>query len=112
MPETNQHYGQGVVDAEPHDPQRMTESEKFFEAERQEEARKRFATYSLWAGLLSLLLLLIPNPAPWLLGPVAILLGIHALLRILVQPAHHAGTFRAVVGIITGLIATLVVLLP
>jgi len=86
----------------------VTESEKFFEAERLEESRKRFATYSLWAGLLSLLLLLIPNPFPWLFGPVTILLGIHALARIFLQPTRHAGTFRAVVGIIMGLAATLV----
>ena len=108
MPEANQHYEPGVLDAESHDPQRMTESEKFFEVERQEEARKRFATYALWAGLLSLLLLLIPNPVPWLFGPVAILLGMHALLRILVQPARHAGTVRALAGLAMGLVAVLI----
>ena len=107
MPEANQHYEPGVLDAESRDPQRMTESEKFFEAERQEEARKRFATYSLWAGLLSLLLL-IPNPFAPYAGVAAILLGLHALVRALLQPTQYAGVFRAVIGSVAGLVATLV----
>lgn len=84
-----------------------TGSAKYFEAERSEESRKRFASYSLWAGMISLLLLLIPNPIPWLLGPVAIALGIHALIRIHLQPKRHAGTARALVGISIGLLSTL-----
>ncbi len=96
----------------PADPERArrlesAESAKYFETERREEHRKRFATYSFAAGLFGLLLLLIPNPAPWLLGPAAILLGIHALIRVLLQPARHAGVRRAVIGIVLGVIATL-----
>lgn len=83
-----------------------TESTKYFEAERLEERRKRFATFAIWAGLLSLLLLLIPNPIAWLFGPVAVLLGLHALLRIHLQPTRYAGTFRALFGLGAGLAAT------
>jgi uncharacterized membrane protein AbrB (regulator of aidB expression) len=82
-------------------------SAEYFEAERREEHRKRFATYSFAAGLFGLLLLLVPNPAPWLLGPAAILLGLHALIRIALQPARYAGLRRALIGIALGIIATL-----
>ena len=108
MPEDNQHNEHGAADPNYPDQQRTTESEKFFEAERLEESRKRFATYSLWVGLLSLLLLLIPNPFAPFASVAAILLGVHALVRIFLQPRRHAGTFRAVVGIVMGLVATLV----
>ena len=99
-----------VSAADPNQAQRRqkTESEKYFEVERREESRKRFATYSFWAGLLSLLLILIPNPVSWLFGPVAILLGIHALVRIFLQPARHTGVARALIGTAIGIIATLV----
>ncbi|MFQ5805374.1 MAG: hypothetical protein ACE5I3_02860 [Phycisphaerae bacterium] len=106
MPDSTSEHGRGAADPQQADPRGLTESAKYFEAERLEESRKRFASYSLWAGLLSLLLLLVPNPAPWLFGPVAIVLGIYALLRIYLQPAHYAGTFRALVGIGAGLVAT------
>ena len=97
----------GAADPQQPSQPKVTESTKYFEAEKSEESRKRFATYSLWAGLISLLLLLIPNPMPWLLGPVAIALGIHALIRIHFQPERHAGVLRALVGILIGLLSTL-----
>ena len=98
---------QGAALPRPADRPGLMESAKYFEAERIEERRKRFASYSLWVGLLSLLLLLVPNPAPWLLGPVAILLGIHALVRIRLRPGRYAGTIRALAGILLGLLAIL-----
>jgi len=108
MPEVDQRCGQGINEQGHADQQRVTESEKFFEVERQEESRKRFATYALWAGLLSLLLLLVPNPFAPYAGGAAILLGVHALARILLQPTRHGGALRAVFGIVVGLVAVLV----
>jgi hypothetical protein len=108
MPEVDQHCEQAAARPDPAGQPRLTESVKFFEAERREEARKRFATYSLWVGLLSLLLLLIPNPFAPFAGATAILLGVHAMARILWQPARHAGTLRAVLGIAMGSVAVLV----
>ena len=107
MPDLGTDPQGGVVEPGEHHRARLTESDKFFDVERREEFRKRFATYALWAGLVSILLLLVPNPVPWLAGPVAIVLGIHALLRIRLQPEQHAGTARALVGMVIGLLATL-----
>jgi uncharacterized membrane protein AbrB (regulator of aidB expression) len=107
MADSAPHHGPGGASPKPADRLGSAESAKYFEVERREEHRKRFATHSFAAGLFGLLLLLIPNPAPWLLGPIAILLGIHALIRILLQPARHGGTLRAVIGIVLGAIATL-----
>ena len=107
MPDTLTDSDTGTVKPARTDGFPSAESTKYFESERLDEARKRFATYSLWAGLLGLLLLLVPNPVPWLAGPVAIVLGIHALIRIHLRPKRHAGTTRALVGIFTGLLATL-----
>jgi hypothetical protein len=87
-----------------------TASAKYFAIERRQEARKRFASYTLWAGLLSLLMLMIPNPVPWLFGPLAIALGVHALLRVAFQPARYAGVTRALIGMGFGLLATIVCL--
>jgi hypothetical protein len=108
VPEVNQHFEHGALDPDNSKQRRMTESEKYFEAERLEEARKRFATYSLWMGLLSLLLLLIPNPFAPYAGVAAVLLGAHALVRAFLQPTRYGGTLRAVLGIVAGLVATLV----
>ncbi len=108
MPDSTLDRNSSAADPNQAQRQQKTESEKYFEVERREESRKRFATYSLWAGLLSLLLILIPNPVSWLFGPVAILLGIHALVRIYLQPARHTGMVRALLGIVMGLVATLV----
>jgi len=112
MPDFTSGHEAGPAKFKPADRLGSAESAKYFEVERREEHRKRFATYSFAAGLFGLLLLLIPNPAPWLLGPLAILLGIHALIRILLQPARYAGTRRAVIGIVLGIIATLASLWP
>jgi hypothetical protein len=108
MPEANQHYEHGAAGPSYEEPQRRTESDKCFEAERLEEARKRFGTYSLWMGLLSLLLLLIPNPFAPYAGVAAVLLGAHALVRAFLQPTRYGGALRAVIGIVAGLVATLV----
>jgi uncharacterized membrane protein AbrB (regulator of aidB expression) len=99
-----------VTNPDESDQSTLTESEKYFQVERVDETRKQFATYSIYAGLTSILLLMIPNPVPWLFGPLAILLGVHALVRILLQPTRHGGTVRAIVGIIIGIISTLVAL--
>lgn len=107
MPEVSQHDGRGIV-APPPDRQRMTESDKCFELERLEESRKRFASLALWAGSLSLLLLVVPNPIARYAGVAAMVLALHALARILLQPACHAGTRRALLGLAMGLVATLV----
>jgi hypothetical protein len=82
-------------------------SDEYFEAERREERRKRWASWSMWFGLIGILLLLIPNPVPWLAGPVAILLGVVALIRIRLAPQRHGGARRAVLGIILGLVSVL-----
>ena len=108
MPDVTSDHGSRDAYTRPAARLESPESAKYFEAERLEESRKRFASYSLWAGLFSLLLLLIPNPAPWLFGPVATLLGVHALVRILLQPTRHAGVLRASIGIALGIIAMVV----
>jgi uncharacterized membrane protein AbrB (regulator of aidB expression) len=108
---TSGHEG-SAADSERADRLESADSAKYFEVERREEHRKRFATYSFAAGLFGLLLLLVPNPAPWLLGPLAILLGIHALIRVALQPKHYGGLRRAVIGMVLGAIATLASLWP
>lgn len=107
MPDTtinpDDHVGEATQPGAPD----LMSSTVYFERERREESRRRLATLSLWAGLLALLLLLVPNPVPWLAGPLAILLGIVALIRIRLDPQRHAGTGRALAGIIIGLVAIL-----
>jgi len=87
-----------------------TESARYFELERLEERRKRLASCALLSGLLSVLLLLVPNPVPWLFGPLALLLGSWALLRSVLQPQRCAGRLRATIGLVLGAVSTLIAL--
>jgi len=67
------------------------------------------ATYTLLLGLASVLLFIVPSPLPLLVGAVAVVFGLYALVRIMLQPSRHSGTPRALVGICLGLFATIAI---
>lgn len=105
MPDSTLHAESDAGESSQSSDGRLMGSAEYFEAERRDEARKRLASYSLWAGLIGILLLLIPNPIPWLAGPLAVLLGILALICIRLRPERCGGTGRAVVGILLGVVS-------